>query len=81
MAGDSREFSTIVLATVVLIGLGLDSFSMGAIGIPPIKRIIRAVGAMEAESFVRTLLPMRSGREIESAVRGWMEERFDFFSS
>jgi phosphotransferase system enzyme I (PtsI) len=74
MAGDP-------LATVVLLGLGLDSFSMGAIGIPPIKRIIRSVGAMEAESFVRTLLPMRSGREIESAVRGWMEERFDFFSS
>jgi len=74
MAGDP-------LATVVLLGLGLDSFSMGAIGIPPIKRIIRSVGAMEAESFVRTLLPMRSGREIESAVRAWMEERFDFFSS
>jgi phosphotransferase system enzyme I (PtsI) len=69
------------LATVVLLGLGLDSFSMGAIGIPMIKRIIRSVGAMEAEAFVRSLMPMQSGREIESAVRGWMEERFDFFSS
>jgi phosphotransferase system enzyme I (PtsI) len=74
MAGDP-------LATVVLLGLGLDSFSMGAIGIPPIKRIIRSVGAMEAETFVRSLLPMRSGGEIESAVRKWMEERFDFLSS
>jgi phosphoenolpyruvate-protein phosphotransferase (PTS system enzyme I) len=70
MAGDP-------LAAVVLLGLGLDSLSMGAIGIPPIKRIIRSVGAMEVEAFVRSLLPMQSGQEIESAVRGWMGERFE----
>ncbi len=74
MAGDP-------LATIVLLGLGLDNFSMGAIGIPLIKKIIRSVGAMEAEAFVRTLLPMQSGREIESTVRSWMEERFDFISA
>jgi phosphotransferase system enzyme I (PtsI) len=73
MAGDP-------LATAVLLGLGLDSFSMSSIGIPLIKRIIRSVGAMEAETFVRSLLPMQSGKEIESAVRGWMEERFDSLS-
>ena len=66
------------LATVVLIGLGLDSFSMGPIGIPLIKRIVRSVGSMEAEAFVRSLTPMKSGREIELAVRGWMEDRLDF---
>jgi phosphotransferase system enzyme I (PtsI) len=68
------------LATVVLLGLGLDSFSMGPIGIPLIKRIIRSVGIMEAESFVRGILPMTSGQEIEQSVRRWMEERLDFFS-
>jgi len=73
MAGDP-------LATVVLLGLGLDSFSMGPIGIPLIKRIIRSVGIMEAEAFVRDLMPMGSGAEIEGAVRRWMEERLDFFS-
>jgi phosphotransferase system enzyme I (PtsI) len=66
------------LATVVLLGLGLDSFSMGPIGIPLIKRIVRSVGSMEAEAFVRSLTPMKSGREIEHAVRGWMEDRLDF---
>ncbi len=66
------------LATVVLLGMGLDSFSMGPIGIPLIKRIIRSVGSMEAEEFVRTLVPMKSGREIESAVRDWMEGRLEF---
>jgi len=68
------------LATVVLLGLGLDSFSMGPIGIPLIKRIVRSVRIMEAEAFVRSLVPMRSGAEIEQAVRKWMEERLDFFS-
>ncbi len=66
------------LATVVLIGLGLDSFSMGPVGIPLIKRIVRSVGSMEAEAFVRSLMPMKSGREIEHAVREWMENRLDF---
>jgi phosphotransferase system enzyme I (PtsI) len=70
MAGDP-------LATVVLLGLGLDSFSMGPIGIPLIKRIVRSVGSMEAEAFVRSLASMGSGAEIERAVRGWMEERVD----
>ena len=68
------------LATVVLLGLGLDSFSMGPIGIPLIKRIVRSVGSMEAEAFVRSLTPMKSGLEIEHAVRGWMEDRLDFSS-
>ena len=73
MAGDP-------LATVVLLGLGLDSFSMGPIAIPLIKRIIRSVGAMEAEAFARSLSPMRSAGQIEQAVRRWMEERLDYFS-
>jgi phosphotransferase system enzyme I (PtsI) len=73
MAGDP-------LATVVLLGLGLDSFSMGPIAIPLIKRIIRSVGVMEAESFARSLAPMKSSEDIWEAVRKWMEERLDFFS-
>jgi phosphoenolpyruvate-protein phosphotransferase (PTS system enzyme I) len=73
MAGDP-------LATVVLLGLGLDSFSMGPIAIPLVKRIIRSVGVMEAETFARSLAPMRSAGQIEHAVRQWMEERLDYFS-
>jgi phosphotransferase system enzyme I (PtsI) len=73
MAGDP-------LATVVLLGLGLDSFSMGPIAIPLIKRIIRSVGVMEAEAFARSLVPMRSAAQIEQTARKWMEERLDFFS-
>jgi phosphotransferase system enzyme I (PtsI) len=70
MAGDP-------LATVVLLGLGLDSFSMGPLGIPPIKRIVRSVGAMEAEDFVRTLLALPSGEEVADAVRRWAGTRLE----
>jgi phosphoenolpyruvate-protein phosphotransferase (PTS system enzyme I) len=73
MAGDP-------LATVVLLGLGLDSFSMGPIGIPLIKRIVRSVRMAEAEAFVRSLVPMGSSAEIEGAVHRFMEDRLDFFS-
>jgi phosphotransferase system enzyme I (PtsI) len=41
MAGDP-------LASVVLLGLGLDEFSMSAVGIPEVKRIIRSVSLAEA---------------------------------
>lgn len=70
MAGDP-------LATVVLLGLGLDSFSMGPFGIPAIKRIVRSVGALEAERFVRTLLALPSGAEIADAVRRWAGTRLE----
>ncbi len=70
MAGDP-------LATVVLLGLGLDSFSMGPLGIPAIKRLVRSVGAMEAEDLVRTLLTLSSGGEIADAVRRWAGSRLE----
>ncbi len=70
MAGDP-------LATVVLLGLGLDSFSMGPLGIPQIKRIVRSVGAMESEGFVRTILALASGGEVADAVRRWAGSRLE----
>ncbi|UCF97940.1 MAG: phosphoenolpyruvate--protein phosphotransferase [Spirochaetaceae bacterium] len=71
MAGDP-------FAAVILLGLGLDEYSMSAIGIPMIKRIIRSVTIAEAEELVGTIMEMKSSREIDEYVRAWMEERFDF---
>jgi phosphotransferase system enzyme I (PtsI) len=76
-AGMCGEMAGDPLATVVLLGLGLDSFSMGPLGIPPIKRIVRSVGAMEAEGLVRTLLALPSGGEIAAAVRRWTGTRLE----
>ncbi|HUX14053.1 MAG TPA: phosphoenolpyruvate--protein phosphotransferase [Spirochaetia bacterium] len=69
MAGDP-------LATVVLLGLGLDEFSMGAVGIPEVKRIIRSVALSEAEEIVGNVMDMKSFHEIDRYVSEFMETRF-----
>jgi phosphotransferase system enzyme I (PtsI) len=73
MAGDPY-------AAVILLGLGLDEFSMSAIGIPAIKRIIRSVTIVEAEELVGTIMEMTSYKEIDEHVRSWMEKRFEFIT-
>ena len=70
MAGDP-------LATVILLGLGLDELSMNAFSIPAVKKIIRSVSMAEVEELVGTVMEMRSGKEIDTYVRQLMEKRFD----
>ncbi|MFQ3620882.1 MAG: phosphoenolpyruvate--protein phosphotransferase [Spirochaetales bacterium] len=70
MAGDP-------VATVILLGLGLDELSMSAFSIPAVKKIIRSVSMAEAEELVGTVMEMRSGKEIDGYVRQLMEKRFD----
>lgn len=67
------------LATIILLGLGLDEYSMSAFGIPEVKRIIRSVSLAETEDFVGTIMSKRSYNEIESYVKQLMEERFGHF--
>lgn len=71
MAGDP-------VATLILLGLGLDEFSMGAVAIPEIKQIIRNVTLLEAEELVGTIMDMRTHDEIKTYVEHLMEKRFDY---
>jgi phosphotransferase system enzyme I (PtsI) len=70
------EMAGETMAAVILLGIGLDQFSMSAIGIPEIKKIIRSVTLTEAEELVGTIMNMDSYREIDRHVRSWMESRF-----
>ena len=70
MAGDPS-------ATLILLGLGLDEFSMSAFTIPEVKRIIRSVTLAEAEEVVGTAMEMKSYNDIDAYMRKLMEERFD----
>jgi phosphotransferase system enzyme I (PtsI) len=74
MAGDP-------IATVILLGLGLDVFSMSAFTIPEVKKIIRTVSIWDAEELVGTIEEMRSVVEIDEYVNNWMHERFDIVTS
>ena len=73
MAGDAN-------AAIILLGLGLDEFSMSAIGIPEIKKIIRSVTIAEAEEAAGNIMEMKSYQEIDKYMHSWMEEKFDFIS-
>jgi len=74
------EMAAAPYSAVVLLGLGLDEFSMSSIAIPEIKRIIRSVTLAEAEELAGSVLEMKSYREIDRRVRQWLEERFAFVS-
>ncbi|MBN1649474.1 MAG: phosphoenolpyruvate--protein phosphotransferase [Spirochaetales bacterium] len=73
MAGDQ-------MAAVILLGLGLDIFSMSPFGIPEIKQIIRSVTMSQAEELVGNIMEMKSFVEVDMFVKDWMLERFDFLS-
>lgn len=62
MAGDP-EYS------IVLLGLGLDEFSMSAVQIPKIKKIIRSVSKKEAKDLVSDLLNCKSISEITAMMK------------
>ncbi len=70
MAGDP-------LATVILLGLGLDTFSMSATRIPEVKEIIRAVTMSEAVAMVDSIMEMNSYADVDRHVQEWMNGRFN----
>jgi len=73
MAGDP-------LASVVLLGMGLDVFSMSSSVLPSVKEIIRSIRVDEAEELVNKVMQMSSFQKIEDYVSGWINERFDNIS-
>lgn len=62
MAGDP-------FAILLLLGLGLDEFSMTPYMIPEIKKIIRSVSYQEAEEIARKVLEMKTEDDIKDFLR------------
>lgn len=60
------EMASDPFAAVVLLGLGLDEFSMSAVSVPDVKRTIRSIDAAEARKLADEALKMGSHREIEA---------------
>jgi phosphotransferase system enzyme I (PtsI) len=69
MASDPR-------AAVVLLGLGLDEFSMNAVGLPQVKQVIRSLSSIEAQSIAASVLTLRRSRDIETALEAYTQGRF-----
>jgi len=66
MAGDP-------LSVPILIGLGIDEFSVSPNMIPEVKRIIRSVTFDECRTLVRTVSRFRTTAEIESEIEAFLK--------
>jgi len=69
MAGDP-------MYVTVLLGLGVEEFSMNAAAIPVIKRVIRMISLAEAREFARQALRRVTVEEVNEFVINEMERRF-----
>jgi len=58
-------------AVPVLLGLGLDEFSMGAAAIPGIKALLRTLSVSEACKLAEAALALGTAAAVRSLVRGW----------
>jgi phosphotransferase system enzyme I (PtsI) len=61
---------------LVLLGLGLDEFSMNPVAIPKVKKVLRKSRFEETQNLVEQIFQFPTASEIEGHVRNWMAERF-----
>lgn len=75
ITGMCGEMASDPLATMLLIGLGLDEFSMSAASIPLVKHIVRSVTRQECEEIALKALNMDTAAEIKSLLELTLEEK------
>ncbi len=68
LAGDDR-------ATLLLLGMGLDEFSMSAISVPHIKKLVRNVSYQEAKALADEALQKPTAAEIEQLIQAFLAEK------
>ena len=68
LAGDER-------ATLLLLGMGLDEFSMSAISVPHIKKLVRNVSYQEAKALADEALQKPTAAEIEQLIQAFLAEK------
>ena len=68
LAGDER-------ATLLLLGMGLDEFSMSAISVPRIKKLIRHVNYQEVKALADEALQKPTAAEIEQLIKAFLAEK------
>jgi phosphotransferase system enzyme I (PtsI) len=64
------------LATILLVGLGLDEFSVAPTVLPEIKKIIRSIHYTEAQHVAERVLEMKSDDEIKGFLKRLMKNKF-----
>lgn len=64
------------LATLILLGLGIDEISVSPIVLPEIKNIIRSVTHQECVRIAEKVLQMSTSEEVEHFMRRYMRRKF-----
>ncbi|MCX7918893.1 MAG: phosphoenolpyruvate--protein phosphotransferase [bacterium] len=67
--GMCGEMASDPMFTMILLGLGLDEFSMGPVAIPGIKKIIRSVSMQESKELARTVFNLSTADEIREYLQ------------
>jgi len=70
------ELAASPLATLLLVGLGLDELSVSPVALPEIKKLIRSMTFTDAKSFARKAQKIVSAREMERFCSVEMKKRF-----
>ena len=73
--GMCGELASDPVATMILLGLGLDEFSMTASSIPLIKNILRSVSKAECEEVANKVLTMDTAEEITGYAKSVLIEK------
>ncbi|QMV13732.1 phosphoenolpyruvate-protein phosphotransferase PtsI [Vibrio spartinae] len=68
LAGDER-------ATLLLLGMGLDEFSMSGISIPKVKKVIREVDFQAVKAMAEEALSFPTAEEIDACVEKFISEK------
>lgn len=68
LAGDEK-------ATILLLGMGLDEFSMSAISVPKIKKFIRNVNYQDAQDLAKEVLQQPTAEDIEQLIANFLAEK------
>ncbi len=72
--GMCGEFAGDPYATLLLMGLGLDEFSMSASSIPQVKKIIRSVSYQQAQDIANKALTLSTGKEVLDYIKGELDK-------
>jgi phosphotransferase system enzyme I (PtsI) len=59
---------------LILLGMGLDSFSTSPVQVPRIKQVIRAVATFRAKEVVKEVLRLSTGKEVEQFAQARLKE-------
>jgi phosphotransferase system enzyme I (PtsI) len=73
-AGMCGEMAGDPLAAMLLLGLGLYEFSMSALSIPRIKKLIRSIRYEDAKKLSETALNLESGEEVQEYIKNTLEK-------